>query len=472
MNRLLKRLKLVLFSLAVFIFPILIFAQDENGNQIYLTLNDCISIALENNTSLHAADFSNQAAQQDVKSSYNGILPVISAQAGSGRLVQGAAEYLSTEPIGVDPETGNIIYGQRTRVNPKQDRKSTNANITLNQNLLDGGIWWNQIRKSKTDQRSAEYNLSNETNRTILAVQNAFFDLNKQIKILEANESAVQRSQAQLNRTEKMFELGATARLDVYRAQVNLGNDRIIMLNQKNIVELARKNLNLVMGRDPITEISIEPSPVVAETLPNIDELIETSTSKQPLLKKYEEDVHSSSLNVLLAKGVNYPRIYAYAQYNRFHEEAIKVFSEFDKNYETRYGIGLSVNLFNGFKDYANVQKAQINERYTKEQFEEYKRNLKANILQNYDDYYSMLDIIKINEQNLEAAKEELRLAEERYQIGAGTSLDVRESQVNLTKAEQTLITAQNNALQLMAELQYQLGITFQEYISQFPDQK
>jgi len=123
----------------------------------------------------------------------------------------------------------------------------------------------------------------------------------------------------------------------------------------------------------------------------------------------------------------------------------------------------LSFNIFNGFSDYANVQKAEISRKAAMETFEEYKRTLKATVHQYYADYLSTLDIIKINKENLEAAKEEMRLEEERYMVGAGTALEVREAQVNLTRAEETLIAAQFTASLILAQLDNQLGLTYQK---------
>ncbi|MBN1406783.1 MAG: TolC family protein, partial [Calditrichaceae bacterium] len=110
------------------------------------------------------------------------------------------------------------------------------------------------------------------------------------------------------------------------------------------------------------------------------------------------------------------------------------------------------------------VQKAKIAEKTAKENFEEYKRNLASEIEQYYANYKSYLDIIEINKQNLEAANEEVRLAEERYQIGAGTALEVREAQVNLTRAEEILIAAQFNARIVLAQLDNGLGLTYKKY--------
>jgi len=174
--------------------------------------------------------------------------------------------------------------------------------------------------------------------------------------------------------------------------------------------------------------------------------MIDTAFETQPLLKKNEQDIKSSGLSVSLAKGVIYPRLYAYLSYNRFHEDEKKVFSDFDQNYQSQIGVRLSLNLFNGFNDYTSVQKARIGRRNAQENYENYKRNLKSTIHKYHEDYQSTIDKIDIYKDNLEAAQEEHRLAEERYQVGPGTSLDVREAQVNLTRAEQMLIAEQFNA--------------------------
>ncbi len=431
-----------------------------------LSLEDCIRIALENNSQLKNTELAFDAAKQDVLSSYQGILPSITTSAGRGKVVTGPSEYLSNEPVGIDPETGNVIYEQRTRKIERSTRESSSASINLNQTIFDGGIWWNQIRKAKTDKKASKYDLIAQRNNTINQIQQAFFELGKQIKLLEVDSLAVARSQAQLERAEQMYELGATAQLDVFRARVNLGNDRISKLQQKNTVTQARKNLNVTMGRDPLAQLVVEVSEVqLKDDLPSVEELVDQAIAQQPMVRKNKSNIKSRKLSVDMAKGLNYPKISAYVNYDRFHEDAIKVFSDFDQNYQTRYGINLSFNLFNGFNDYVQIQKAQINYRTARENYEQYKRELKSNIHQSYEDYKSYLDIIEINRVNLEAAREELRLAEERYQIGAGTALEVREAQVNLTRAEQTLIAAEYNARLILAQLDNYLGLSYKKYM-------
>jgi outer membrane protein TolC len=442
----------------IFLFTVWSFAQEPENE--FLTLEDCIEIALTNNSLLKSAQYNRDMSEMDVRGSYSGILPRVDFSISKGERVIGQSEYLSDEPVGIDSTTGQVIYEQRVRKISKSTRKTNSADLTVSQTLYNGGIWWNQIRQARAINRSSDYFLDSQENFVILSVQQSYFDLLKQIKLLEANEVAVARSQAQLDRAEKMFELGATARVDVYRAKVNLGNDRIAMLTQRNTVEQSEKQLNLAMGRDPLTPLTIDASLDLPSSLPTMDELLETAIENQPMLRKYEEDIRTRRLSTEMAKGIMHPRLSIYYNYGRFNENFEELYTDLNQNYQSTYGVQLSFNIFNGFSDYADIQKAKINQKAAMEDKEEYKRTLISNIHQYYTNYKSYLEIIVINEENLEAAKEDLRLAEERYQIGAGTALEVREAQVNLARAEQTLIAAQYNARITLAQLDDQLGIS------------
>jgi outer membrane protein TolC len=452
--------------LIIFVFGIrgTLFSQAQPASET-LDLEACIAIALNKNSQLKQAQFNNESAEWDVLSSYKGILPSISLSTNNGKAEVGASEFLSNEPVGIDPETGNVIYEQRTRKIDKTSRESNSANVTLRQNIFDGGIWWGQIHKYSLDKNIAVHNLNSEINAAILSVESAYYDLIKQQKLSEVNQMAVEKSEAQLARTQKMFELGATAQIDVYRAKVNLGNDKIAALSQKNTVFNAKKQLNIAMGRNPLDALKIQMQDVNLITLPDLDELVNRALNEQPQMQVYKQDIEAKKTSVSMAKGVNSPQLSAYVNYNRSHEEIQKVYTDFDKNYQLSYGLSVNFNIFNGLSDYVNVEKAVIAERSSKEAYLEYKRNLVSSIHQYYSEYNSHLEIIELNAESHKAALEEVRLAEERYRIGAGTSLEVREAHVNLIRAEQTLIAAQYNAMSLLAQIENQLGNAYTNWI-------
>ena len=114
--------------------------------------------------------------------------------------------------------------------------------------------------------------------------------------------------------------------------------------------------------------------------------------------------------------------------------------------------------MFNGFSDKVTVQQSKLQLKNNKETLIANERSIKSSIMQLLDNYESYFEIIDINKDNLEASKEEYRLAEERYRIGSGTQLELREAQVNLTRAEQTLVAARYNSRIVQAQLEEKIG--------------
>jgi outer membrane protein TolC len=51
-----------------------------------------------------------------------------------------------------------------------------------------------------------------------------------------------------------------------------------------------------------------------------------------------------------------------------------------------------------------------------------------------------------------------LRLAEERYRVGAGTLLDIINAQVNVTRSRSTFVRAKYDSMIALAQLQASMG--------------
>lgn len=431
-----------------------VFAQEEK-----LSLEDCIQLALENNSDLKISKYQNQSADEAVLGSYNFILPNISASAGFSKNEYGPVTVERDVPISFDPLSGQWIYQRQKIRQGGYTTEFNSAGIQWNQTIYDGGNWWNSISQAKSQKLASDFSHKSTENMVILTVQQYFFDLLKQQKLLEVNKLAVQRSEDQLNKTQKMFELGSVAKVDVFRSKVNLGNDKIQLLSQENAVITAKNNLNLVLGREPGTDLNINPEYQLKTGFSNRDELIGSALSNNPSLKMYNQNIKSQEYAISRSKSNYYPYLSGSISYGRGNESFDKVYSKFDENWNLSYRLNLSINLFNGFSDKVAVQQSKLQLKNNKENLAANERSIKSSIIQLLDNYKSYLEIIDINKENLEAAKEEFRLAEERYRIGSGTQLELREAQVNLTRAEQTLVAAQYNARIVQAQLEEKIGM-------------
>jgi len=447
------KLKWSVISLLILLFGFTAWSQEGE----VLSLRDCVRIALEKNPTIETYKNLTRDAQNNVKASYSNILPQAGIDYRVGRNRTGSEKGVVARQI--TDSTGalvGIVYEEG--VTGGSDVNTFSGNFTITQNFFDGGNWWNSIKQSKANRDVAEHDYNVQANEVIRVVSQNFFDLLKQEKLYEVYELAVQRSQDNLEKSEKMFEIGSVAKVDVFRARVNLGNDRIALIQQRNTVQQSRQNLNIVMGRDPHTPISIRREFTYEYEVPALDELIETAFDNQPELKRREMDLRSKEIGVGLAKSSFWPSFAGYWNYGRQSNQFDELYTDLNLNWSISYGISGSWNLFNGFADQVRVQNSKIAQKNALLALEDYKRNLKSNVTVRYDTYKNLEEIVEINKANLEAAREEYRLATERYRLGSGTSLDVRESQVNLTEAERILVAAEYELIITYAQLLESLG--------------
>jgi outer membrane protein TolC len=458
------KLRWSVIVLFVFLFSFSAWSQEEE----VISLRDCVRIALDKNITVQTYDNLARSAANNVKASYSNILPTLDVSYRGGLFRSGDGTNQQDVPISivvldtingvVVPRTQTIGFTNQEVVNPGFTRNFYSVSFDVNQTLFDGGNWWNAIKKSKADRAVADYEYTARTNEVVRLVSQYFFDLLKQEKLYEVYELAVQRSQDNLDKSEKMFEIGSVAKVDVFRARVNLGNDRIALIQQRNTVQQARQNLNIAMGRDPHIPLNIRREFDYEYQLPELDDLIQTAHENQPEIRRREMDLRSRELNAAVAKSTFFPTLGAFFSYNRDNADIEKIYTDLNQNWSTTIGVGGRWNLFNGFADQVRVQNAKIAQKNAMLAQEDYKRNLRSTVTMLHDTYKNLEEIVEINKENLEAAREEYRLASERYRLGSGTSLDVRESQVNLTEAERILVAAEYNLIITYAELLEAIG--------------
>lgn len=433
-----------MFFFIILFLPRLVLGQ--TGEEI-LTLDDCIQLALENNYELNLSRLDNKIARKNYLQSYSNILPNISVSYSSSKYERGPTSYIGGQYVGSTPFTDQVDVG-----------RNYYTDVQVGQTIFDGGRWYLNIKRSEYEKKSSNYNFLASRQNVVVTVRQLYMDLLKQEELLKVRQQAVQRSQEQLERVRSMYEVGSVAQIDVYRSEVNLGNDRTQLLNQKNAVLDARQALNIAIGREPDAPLKIDPDVEFDKQVDDLDQLITEAVQNNPSLKSQSMNVKSAHYRNWLAKSNFLPDIRAYYSYQRRVPRFRGLYEDFEREYSWAIGFRISWNLFNGFSDYLEVQKANLNQRYAKERFEYDKLNLKARVSMLYNNLNALNEIIKINRTNLESAKEDYRLARERYRLGSGTLLDMREAQVNLANAEQTLVSAEYDSYITYAELQRALG--------------
>lgn len=451
--------RFIFFSNTVLLILILVsanLAQQEEA----LTLDACIKIALKNNSILRNAQRRLQSAGTNVTAATSNFLPSVSLSLGSGRFVQGARVIKQDVPIGLDPRTGRIIYEQKEIYQNRVERNYNQAQISLNQTLFDFGRSIFTLKQARAQRDASKYSMLNTRQSVILNVEQAYYELLKAQRLADVYQEAVNLAEEQVNRAQTMMDIGLASQAEVYQAKVNLGTNQRNLLTQKNLVAIARANLNNALGRDPSIEVRIiedESAPIFPQY--SFEEAVRVAIENNQEIKALELQAQSYYYNYKVAQTLFMPTIGANLTYTRNNDEISRVYTaQLDKDYSANIGARFNLNIFNGFSDKAAVQRESINYQMALEDLMERKRTLTVEVKQYFLELKTYQDILEINKQNIEAAKENLRLQKEKRRVGSGTELDVTQAQVELTRAQTDYISAKYDAQIAKAKLEAAMG--------------
>jgi TolC family type I secretion outer membrane protein len=433
----------------------------QNPAPVDLTLQECIAIALENNSTLRVAQKNLAIAGTGVTTATAGWLPQVNSSFNTGRYVQGARVDIMDVPTGIDPETGRTIYSQQEIYQAQTERSSHSARISLSQNIFDFGQTLYNIKSAKATKEASAENVVNTRQAVILNVKNAYYELLKAIRLEQVYRDAVKLAEEEVNRAQTMMDIGISSQSEVLQAKVSLGSARTTLITQQNAVDAAKANLNNALGRNPETPVGVreDESQPIFPTI-TFEQATQTAITNNAALKAYEFQTKSSLFSLRMAQLRYMPSIGGSVSYSRSNEDISRVFSaNLDQDFSATLGIGVELNIFNGLSDKAGVQRAKLNYQIDQENLAEQKRLLIAQVKLYFLQLEAYKDFLEINQQNIEAARENLRLQQEKRRVGSGTELEVTQAQVELTRALSNLVNAEYEAKIARAQLETTMGV-------------
>ena len=214
--------------------PIFILFFSISFSQSY-TLEQVIKIALENKEALKASALELQSSKQDIRSSYSGILPSIRASVSSSE------SKFPQQSFGFNQSSGELLSDVSSIT-------TGSSNLSIAQNIYDGGIWWNNIRLAKNNYRISEQFDRQLITNIIRNVHFAYFNYLKALQLLDVARSNLMSSQQQLTFVQQQYDLGSAKKTDLLKAEVRFGQARIDVITNDASAKSAYRSLKNSMG--------------------------------------------------------------------------------------------------------------------------------------------------------------------------------------------------------------------------------
>jgi outer membrane protein TolC len=223
-----------------------------------------------------------------------------------------------------------------------------------------------------------------------------------------------------------------------------------------------------VLGREPYIEFDVEDQilvNMVSSELEEITRLVQEN-NKSLLISKQNKLIAEKNLS--LSKSVYYPKLAFNANYG-YTDSYTDRLGPFDssvtrtdiesKNYDKSVGLTLSFNVFNGFRDKINYQNAKLEAKNQELSLNKSLNEISGLAHEKYTSLNKQIEIIQLEEENVVAAQQNLRLLQDLFQVGAASSLEFRDAQVNLARSQANLISAKFQAKILRIELDQLAGL-------------
>lgn len=273
------------------------------------------------------------------------------------------------------------------------------------------------------------------------------------------------------------FEAGASARLDVMRAQTDLATADLQRINAASQLAVSRANLNTLMGRQPETPLRIvsiealEPIAVPAN-VPNPELLQATSFQpgdlrtladrNRPLLAGSQEQITAAEAGVTVARSGSKPNI------NLSLAGLVNNPPTFLGRFTLSLAASIAQTLFDSGRTRSQVQEAQA-------QLDSARQGLSDRRLAVANQIEQMLLTVDGADRRLHTvdsavatATEALRAAQLGYQAGVRTALEVSDAQAALLAAQTEAVNSRFELAGARAQLAAAAGVLSPEWATAY----
>ncbi|RKH60534.1 TolC family protein [Corallococcus llansteffanensis] len=400
-----------------------------------ITLEESRSLGRKNTQALQAT-LDVTVAEQDQRVARSNLLPQVQLNAGPNLSYQGRRRQVVTIPVS---ETEVLT---REVVSSANTSDSYGASLGLSQVIYNRGLW-KQLEQAGVSVDAVRNQALEEADTSELEAIRRFFTLFLSQATLDVLQVTAQRSEEQLERARALFQAGRVGKTEEISAEVNLGNDRINVVQRQSQLVADQVQLAVWLSR-PGTESlqAVDPGILQQEPAPApaLDDALKQAREHRALLRALQQRVRVAELQRAIVQGDYLPRVGLQAQYAHGNQDLGPFFSEPGFGNTFNGGVTLTWDLFNGFNTDAQSARAQANIRRAELTFAQTARELEAEVRRAHQALDGQIASAKLATANRAAATQGLQLAEERFRAGAGSTLEVRDAQLKLTQAELVLL--------------------------------
>ncbi|MFC1855361.1 TolC family protein [Thermodesulfobacteriota bacterium] len=390
------------------LLPVAVHASDAEK----LTLQECIDIALENNSELKLTEYSKNGARAKMNESLTHFFPRLTS----------SASYLRLESAPTAELPDGTVY-------PVAGKETYEYSVSLTQPIFTGGRIKNGYSISKYEFESAKEEKSIKQKDVITEVTKNYFQVLKAKKFEEISISSRNLIESHLKNVEAFYEAGIVSKNDLLSAKVSLANANNFLIKASNNYELAKSGLNFSLNQDLNSPLNLED---IDEGAPeqntdnedfNYESCVEKAFDYREELNIINNVKKISKSAVNLERSSYYPQFYAIATYGETGDDL-------PLNDDTSsLLVTAELDIFSWGGTSYRVESSKIALKKAKESETLLRNSIQLEVKRAYLQLKQSIEEINATKQAVEQAQENYRIFDEKFKVNAATSTDVLDAE-------------------------------------------
>jgi len=407
-------------------FSVLALAQ--NQPVVKLTLEESVKIAFKNNVTLQKQKNTVSTAKMDYLRTVGLFLPNLDASVGM--------DYSDgTDLIDGSDSTGLHIYSVTSI------RNSYSWGLSSRINLFRGFSDYLSLERSGNDLESAKLNFTRSAQSTLLDVSSKYLDVLLKEELLAISKENLVYADEQLKKISEMTRLGSRPLIDLYNQQYQKANAELEVINAEKSLDISKSNLVAALALDPTKDYEIErPDLALLSSkteVQSLDVLMSSALSNRPDYQASKLGISSRNSQLWQSYSAYLPSLNANWSWGAGAnaKSAIPVSNQLSDNRSWRVGLTLSIPIFTQFQNEYNVQVASVSLKNANLDLQDLERSIQISVKQAFLDYVSYKKKLEASETQAKAATTLKETAQERYNVGAGSYVELADAIRQYTSA-------------------------------------
>ena len=405
------------------------------------SLERCIDQAIQYNLQMKRQELLTQSTEQDHRQSKLDLLPNLNGsidhQLGAGRVLdRGTYQWVNT----------NVSQGD--------------LGLQSEVNLFNGLQGMNSMKMNRANYQMTMEDLEALEDNITVEVITGYLDLLRNRELVEVAEVAVEVTQQQVERMERLVEVGNEPKGRLLEVKAQLSAAKLTLTQAVNTRDITKLNLMHVMnitddlGFDIETPILPDPSSV---EIPDLDSVFQYAQANLPQIKSKEYGIEAMERFVALQKGQRSPRLFARGLiYSNYSNQLINPldpdpgnptmdYPTSDQIKDNRYmqaSMGLAIPIFNRWRVQTDIKQAKLDLRDAEYQYDDAMLILRQTLQQYHTEALAAMSNYNSAVEAVANSDEAFRFADERFRVGTGTALELQEARNQLVESTAQMISS------------------------------